>query len=150
MTQPTLVFRKSELGINIEAIEATHNATFVGDFCVRGKYGWVEAIAALFWQEKPPAEGYSNYFAIVYQQGAFYITSGQSAAVEPITALVARDGEIVYSRHRHDCRTSNDGSVTVDGGRDYLRLVGDYSIQAKQVKLVINGPVIEVHDLVAA
>lgn len=151
MTQQTLTFRTSEIGIDVDKVEAKYNAKFVGDFCLKGRNGdYVTNTAAVFWQETPPVEGYSHYFALVFQGGTLFIANGASAFDSPIIGVVARDGEIVYSRHRHDFRTSKDGSVTVDGGRDYLKLVGEYAINAKQVKLVVKGPVIEVHDLVAA
>jgi hypothetical protein len=33
--------------------------------------------------------------------------------------------EIIYSRHRHDCRSSSDKSVMVDGGFYYFKIVGN-------------------------
>ena len=42
--------------------------------------------------------------------------------MEPlITAAVAADGEIIYSRCRHDYNVSKDRSAWIDGGRDYTR-----------------------------
>lgn len=141
-------FRSSELPIDVEQVERKYNATFVGDFCVKGRNGdYVTTTAAVFWQETPPDPSYSNYFALIIQLGDLYITSGASAVEKPIDAVVAKDGEIVYSRHRHDYRTSGDGSVTVDGGRDYVRLIGDSSINAKRVQLVFDGPNIEVKEV---
>jgi outer membrane protein assembly factor BamB len=66
-------------------------------------------------------EGYSKYFALIIQNGSAYITSGASAVDGIITGIVADDGEIIYSRYRHDYRTSTDGTVFIDGGRDYVR-----------------------------
>ncbi len=33
--------------------------------------------------------------------------------------------EILFSRHRHDCRFSLDGNFSVDGGLDYFKVTGD-------------------------
>ena len=35
--------------------------------------------------------------------------------------VVAANGDVIYSRYRHDYRHSPDGSVWIDGGRDYTR-----------------------------
>jgi len=144
----TVKFTTSEV-VKVKPVEEKYNATFVGDFCVRNKRdgSYHTSTAAVFWQETPPVAGYSNYFAIIEQGGALYITDGSTAVDKPIGAVVAQNGDIVYSRHRHDYRTSPDGSVTIDGGRDYMRLIGDYSICAPKVELHVVGPTIEVHPV---
>lgn len=38
----------------------------------------------------------------------------------------AKCGEIIVSMHRHDFVTCSCGSVSVDGGNDYCRYVGDF------------------------
>lgn len=35
--------------------------------------------------------------------------------------------EILFSRHRHDCRVSSDNSATIDGGMEYTKVSGDPS-----------------------
>ncbi|HET8686332.1 MAG TPA: hypothetical protein VFM18_06670 [Methanosarcina sp.] len=113
---------ETELPINVKMIEEKYNATYVGDFCVKthsGVYDTQEA--AIFWQETPPVEGYSNYFAIVIRNGQPFITDGYGAVENSIVGAIANDGEIIYSRHRWDCRHSKDGSIFIDGGRDYVR-----------------------------
>lgn len=140
--------QETELPINVEVAEQHYNATYVGDFCLKhSTEGWDNNVVAVFYQETPPQPDYSHYFAIRIREGHAYIMSGASAVAEPIEAIVARNGEVVYSRCRWDYRTSKDGSVSIDGGRDYTRLVGDASINAKRVLLKVNGPNIEVHDV---
>jgi hypothetical protein len=39
--------------------------------------------------------------------------------------FVKATNEILYSRHRHDYRSSSDGKVSVDGGMDYFRVIGN-------------------------
>lgn len=107
---------------DIAKVEEKYNAKFVGQFCLKTKHGdWANAPADVYWQATPPQPGYSNYFALIIQNDSLYITSG-AAGVEPvISAAVAEDGEIIYSRYRHDYRVSKDKSVFIDGGRDYTK-----------------------------
>ena len=107
---------------NLKKIEEKYNATFVAFLPLKTMSGnWTEDSFAIFYQKTPPQEGYSNYFAIYSKDGTPYITSGQSAIEGIITGAVAKDGEIIYSSCRHDCRVSQDGTVWIDGGRDYTR-----------------------------
>lgn len=107
----------------VEVIEKKYNAKFVGQFCLRTiGGGWQgDDCADIYYQETPPVEGYSNYFGMVWQGGTAYITSGASGVEGIISAVEADDGEIIYSRYRHDMRYSEDKSVYIDGGRDYVR-----------------------------
>jgi hypothetical protein len=114
---------RNEAQFNIEAVEKKYNAKFVGQFCLRTREGaWQgDDCADVYYQEKPPVEGYSNYFGLIIQGGTTYITSGASGVEGIIDAVEADDGTIIYSRYRHDYRTSDDGSVFIDGGRDYVK-----------------------------
>jgi hypothetical protein len=113
---------RDDAQFDIEKVEAKYNAKFVGQFCLKTRDGdWANSPADVYYQEIPPVEGYSKYFALIYQGGSVYITSGASAVTPVINAVVADDGEVIYSRYRHDYRTSKDGSVSIDGGRDYIR-----------------------------
>jgi hypothetical protein len=107
-----------------DVVEAKYKAHFVGQFCLKtAGGGWANAPADVYWQEKPPVEGYSHYFALIYQHGSPYITSGASA-VEQVISAVESDGEIIYSRYRHDFRQTKDGKAIIDGGRDYVKRAG--------------------------
>lgn len=133
--------------LNIDRIEKKYNAQYVGDFCLRTVSGtWAESPAAVFWQETPPVEGYSNYFGIIVRSGVPYITSGASAFEKPIQAMVAKNGEVIYSRWRHDYRSSRDGTVTVDGGRDYMRTLFSADYVPVGVELIADGPRLKVVD----
>jgi len=107
---------------NIQKVEEKYKASFVGQFCLKTKHGgWSENPADVYYQEVVPIEGYSHYFGLIIQQGSLYIVSGQSAIDEPFSGIIADDGEIIYSRYRYDYRTSKDGSVWIDGGKDYTK-----------------------------
>ncbi len=113
---------RDDAQFKIDVVENKYNAKFVGQFCLKTKDGqWANSPADVYWQATPPVEGYSNYFALIIQHGSVYITSGASAVEPLISAAVATDGEIIYSRYRHDYRTSADKSVFIDGGRDYTK-----------------------------
>lgn len=106
----------------IAHFEKEYNATYVADLCLKDKYGvWADEPSAVFYQETPPVPGYSHYFAIIVRGRQTFITSGESAVAEPIVGIQADDGEVIFSRYRHDYRTSKDGSVFIDGGRDYTK-----------------------------
>ena len=119
---------KSLQPINIPAVEDRFNGKFIGDFCIKTNNGsWSEEPLAVFYNDNPDVEkGHSNYFAIgVAGSDKVFITRGDSAFDDLITGIVADDGEVIFSRYRHDFVTSYDDSVWIDGGRDYCRFGGD-------------------------
>lgn len=125
---------KADSPLKISVIEKKYNAKYVGQFCLKDKYGnWVNSSAEIFWQAVPPQPEFSNYFAIIIQNGTLMITNGASAVEGTIVGIRADDGEIIYSRYRHDYRISTDKSVMIDGGRDYTK-VGE---NAQLVNMVI-------------
>ena len=94
---------------------------------------------AVFWNEDPaniPAGG-SAWFGLYYRPEypdpeapmTLVIVNAISATQHPIIGVVADNGDIIYSRYRHDYRGSPDGSVWVDGGRDYLRYGGGRTVE---------------------
>jgi len=127
---------QTTVGINVDAVEARYNCTYIGDFCLKTVGGgWCEAPAAIFYQPDPNRDlGHTNYMGVFERYGHIYLTCGDSAFSGPIIGVVADDGEIVYSRFRHDYRTSSDGSVFIDGGRDYVRRgLNDKTVQLEMV-----------------
>jgi hypothetical protein len=129
---------RADTWVNIDAVEKKYNAKYVGQLCLRTKDGgWQgDDCGEVFYQETPPVEGYSNYFALIRQAGVVYIASGASAVEGVLDGVIANDGEIIYSRYRHDGRYSQDRSAFIDGGRDYLRCnVPCVNIRMK----IING-----------
>lgn len=105
----------------IAYFENKYDATYVSDLCLKNVDGsWSESPASIFYQPNPQ-EGHNHYFGVFLKGKQAYITSGESAVSEIISGIVADDGEVIYSRYRHDFRTSKDGSVYIDGGRDYTK-----------------------------
>lgn len=106
----------------IDKIKQRYPGKYIADLCIKDKYGnWLNQPAAVFYQENPP-HGYSNYFAILHNpMGSLVITSGDSAVEGEIVAAIAENGQPIISAYRHDYKLSDDGSVFIDGGRDYVR-----------------------------
>ena len=123
---------------SVAKIEENYNALYVCETCLRGRggplgqglAGWINQSVAVFWNKDPaniPAGG-SAYFGLYhryeppdFKKGTLMITNAISAVETDITGIKAVNGDIIYSRYRHDYRGSPDGSVWIDGGRDYVR-----------------------------
>ncbi len=128
----------------IAKIEEMKNATFVCDTCLRASGGgWVNDMVAVFANNSPtniPCGG-SRWFGLYFSHSfgdpgvpsRLMITNAISAT-EPFKGVVAENGDVIYSRYRHDYRVSPDGSVWVDGGRDYLRTGPSFGIVDLQIK----------------
>jgi len=124
---------------DIAKVEQKYHASWVGQFPLKDVDGmWTNFCGDVYYQESLPHPGYSHYFALVRRNDGIVITSGQSAVEGVFAGVVAEDGEVIYSRYRHDYRTSKDGTVFVDGGRDYTRASG------KLVQLSIEGGKIDI------
>lgn len=107
---------------NIGIIEEQKKATWVCD--VEHPAGSLNVVS-VFYQEEP-YEG-SHYFGLYYpltfesKQGQLMITNGSWIEEITLNGLQAKNGDVIYSHHRHDMRTSPDGSCWIDGGRAYVR-----------------------------
>jgi len=130
----------------LATIEKKYNAKFVCETCISDGKSWLNELCAIFYTPEPHPEG-SNYFALFFRAGAEFqptlmIADGITAAKTPINGVVAKNGDIIYSKYRWDYRESKDGSVIVDGGRDYLKR----SKGGKVVQLVIKKDKLVVDD----
>lgn len=134
-------YGETTLPISIKKAEELKDAKYIGDFCLRNKSGgWSESPVAVFYQPNPP-KNFSKYFGLFLAGDNLFITNAESAFAEPIQGLVGSNGEVVYSRYRHDFRSLSDGSGAIDGGRDYVKVTGNQKGEfPPQVTLVIKGP----------
>lgn len=141
-------YGKTTLPLNIKKVEEKYGAKYIGDFCLRVVGGgWSEAPAAVFFQPNPDrALGHTNYFGLIFRGEQLFITKGDSAFSEPIQGIVSKSGEVLYSRFRHDFRTLKDGSGSIDGGRDYTKVIGSPGGLPDPVTLVIKGAKLVVQD----
>lgn len=114
-------------------IEAHYEAKYVCETCLMGKDGgWINQPVSIFYQPDPSKvpEGGSQYFGLFFRSVDFMggdgpeqlmIVNAISATEHDIDGIVAANGDVIYSHFRHDWRCSPDGSVWIDGGRDYTR-----------------------------
>lgn len=130
----------STTGIVVSAAESRYGATYMGDFCVKNIYGdWTTQPVAIFYQPNPDTtKGHSHYFGLAVRQDTVLIMRGDTAFDEPIAGIVSDAGEVIFSRYRHDYCTSQDGTVSIDGGRDYVKTIGN--IYNAMVHVVPDGP----------
>jgi len=75
---------------------------------------------AVFYNETPHPDG-SNYMGVFFRSGEMFVTDALPHIADYYNCVEAENGQIIYSRHRHDYRESDDESVTIDGGQDYLK-----------------------------
>lgn len=121
---------------NTKKIEQLRKATYVCDTEHNGIH------VAIFYGDTTHPISNSRYFGLYYGD-SLMITNGSFIEEQEIIGVVADNEEIIYSRHRHDFRYSSDGSVFVDGGRNYIR-----TNTPKQVILkVVDGKLINTTNL---
>lgn len=103
-----------------------------------------KTIEIFYSEDKHPAG--SRYFGLYFSSldNQLYITNGAFVENQEITAVIADDGEIVYSRFRHDYRSSSDGSVFIDGGRSYTR--SSLVDKSRYVTLIVKDGVLQVKN----
>lgn len=113
-------------------IEEYYEATYVCETCVKNRGGgWANMSVSVFYQPDPSKvpEGGSQWFGLFFRWDAphedapsrLFIVNAISAVENDIQGIVAANGDVIYSHYRHDYRRSPDGSVWIDGGRDYTR-----------------------------
>lgn len=121
----------------IHKIEKHYSAKYVCETCIKRRDGWMNAAVAVFYQSDPAnvPEGGTQWFGLyLTPAGTLMICNAISAVENDIEGIVAENGDVIYSRFRHDMRRSPDGTVWIDGGRDYTRHGG-----GKFVTLQIQG-----------
>jgi hypothetical protein len=117
---------------SIARIEEKYEAKYVCETCIKNRHGWVNRSVSIFYQPDPSKvpEGGSQWFGLFFARWGFVgmdaprrlmICNAITAVEQDITGIVADNGDVIYSRYRHDYRWSPDKSVMIDGGRDYTR-----------------------------
>ena len=108
----------------IEVFEKEYNAKYILETDLKAKDGgWANRSGAIFYTEKAHPRG-SNYFALYFNGDTLMITDGLPSIKDVVFKGIEAEGEVVYSRYRHDYRSGKSGAF-VDGGRDYFRYGGD-------------------------
>jgi len=123
----------------IELVEARYNAEYVADLCLRDDHGnWTDEPFAVFWTPILTKPEYTHYFGLQGRNGQVFVVNGISITEGFWEGAEADNGEIIFSRFRHDNRVSSDETAMVDGGRDYFRYRG------RPVRLRVVGPDFEI------
>lgn len=119
---------------NVNKIEQLKAATYVCDTTHKGI-----SVAVFYGRYTHPVSG-SRYFALYRDQSnSLMITDGAFIETQEITGVIAKNGDVIFSRHRHDHRYSPDGSVFIDGGREYTRTNSTH-----QVTLLVRDGVLRI------
>jgi len=132
-------FLKTSSGIlsrsKISTIEKSYSAKYICDTCIKGHSGWVNQPSALFYTDAITHQDHSNWFAMTVVDGRLMISNGKSC-VDPSNRLIGikTSSGILYSTHRHDYKYHEADDVAIDGGRDYVKIIGS----PKKVELFIT------------
>jgi hypothetical protein len=129
----------------IKIIEEKYKGKYVIDSCLKGVYDtWANFPTMIFYTEKAHPAG-SNYFALyrdfneISEKTHWMITDGISGVQGDFYGYLFPGDELLHSRYRHDyCRH---GGIAIDGGRDYVRVIGEDK-SARGVKFnIVNGEI---------
>lgn len=127
---------------NIQKICELKNAVYVCDTTLANG-----ADCAVFYGDTAHPDSGSRYFGLYYHpmNNQLYICNAADIENQEITAVIADNGDIIYSRHRHDYRVSDDKSVWIDGGRSYVRS-GLYDKSKFTTLIVKEGKLIQMEN----
>jgi len=95
----------------------------------------------VFYRETPHPEFDNRYFGLYWSEGGLrnesQIMITNADRVEDLEfEMIEVNGQLHYSQHRHDFYSV--GGTSIDGGRAYIRLVGDIHVPRATLK-VVNG-----------
>lgn len=133
----------------IRLIEKHYNVKYVVEIAAKLKNGqWSDTPAAVFYQNNKHPTG-SNYLGIFNDpsNNNWILFDALPTISQPWTGAINKDGQVIFSRYRHDFRESPAKDFAIDGGRDYVRIVGDNPENVMMVKLgVQNDKVIVLNE----
>lgn len=89
--------------------------------------------ADIFYRETPHPEFGNRYFGLYFNYENQLMITNADMIEELEFNMVDVDGTLHYSQHRHDFRSI--GDVAIDGGREYIRRVGNLSHPMKFLKV---------------
>ena len=100
----------------------------------------------IFYRETPHPKFGNRYFGLYRNQhfasdGTVMITNADKIEEAEFGMIEGTEGW-EYSQHRHDYRQV--GDCAIDGGRSYVKRVGDLSVPTKSMKIV-DGQFVEVN-----
>ena len=131
------LFTQSE----IADIESNYDVTYMLDTQVIGSDGRLKELAAAFFYQKNPDKdaNHSHYLGVAHgdEAGQIILFDGKptidSLSINPINGAFNGNGDFIYSVTRHDFVTVDD-SLMLDGGREYLRIIGNIEDAQSRLK----------------
>lgn len=96
--------------------------------CTSATSAHAEYAADIFYRETPHPEFGNRYFGLYvnpYAENAQFMITNADTIENLDFDMVEVEGDLHYSQHRHDFYSV--GDVSIDGGRSYLRRVGNIS-----------------------
>lgn len=120
LTQSLFTKNFTSTGIDVGAVLVKyHTAKYVGQFPLKGRDGFTDYHADVFYEPNPKRElGHSNYFAVYTQMRGVYITGAEHVEELMLSVYTDSEGDFIYSRYQHDFRSfkTSTGDVSIDGG----------------------------------
>lgn len=86
-----------------------------------------DAIADIFYRETPHPKFGNRYFCLFFRGDDLYVANADSIENLSFGMVENDDGDLEYSRSRHDYKSFKNGNM-IDGGRDYIRSSGKVKI----------------------
>lgn len=86
-----------------------------------------DAIADIFYRETPHPKFGNRYFCLFFRGDDLYIANADSVENLSFGMVENDDGDLEYSRSRHDYKSFKNGNM-IDGGRNYIRSSGKVKI----------------------
>ena len=120
-------------GNGISVMEKSYDAKWVMDTEYDGR------LVSLYRSKKRHPVSKSKYFLLYHSDEGVMLTGPHDVQKQKIQAVMAANGDLIYSVYRHHYHMSPDGSVFIDGGREYTRTNMDavlYTLEVKKGKLV--------------
>ena len=129
---------------SIREIEQEHNTTFLLEWPIR--VDGALRMCLLFWDN-------TNWIAFRIRPYNLHPFEWIQIPVtlEPIPAIISKDNQAVFSKDRHDFRTTKDNSYAVDGGPGFERVIGnDLQNLRTTILLPQNGQLHAIDESAAA
>lgn len=86
-----------------------------------------DAVGDIFYRETPHPEFGNKYFCLFFRGDDMYVANADSIENLTFGMVENDDGQLEYSRSRHDYKSFKNGNM-IDGGRDYIRSSGEVKV----------------------
>ena len=127
---------------DISKVEEKYKAKFIGEFPVKLRAGGWGPAGAVFYQPTPDtSKGHKHLFGLYFGGDKAVIYDASYLDGYIFSGVELPDGTFVWSRHVHDYREVPGGAL--DGGFDYLKVLGKVSLVGLQIK---EGKVVRVDN----